>query len=79
MRIGTNPVGNYSPVYKKVEIQKQVKTTAVSKQSEITSNEKAFFSKMYPEDKQQIMDHHFYMKNGNMSGVAVGSLFDRRG
>ena len=79
MRIGTNPVGNYSPVYKKPAVSSAIKTNQVEADTTINKSEKAFFSKMYPENKEAIMDHHFYMKNGNMSGVAVGSLFDRRG
>lgn len=79
MRISTNPVGNYSPVYKKPAVAKTVKASSVESNSTINNSEKAFFSKMYPQNKEKIMEHHFYMKNGNMSGVTVGSLFDRRG
>ena len=88
MRIGTNPIGNYSPVYKKTAVSNTVKTNSVAQTaktavaeptSALNKTEKAFFSKMYPENTAKIMDHHFYMKNGNMSGVTVGSLFDRRG
>jgi hypothetical protein len=79
MRIGTNPVGNYSPVYKRTDIQKATKAMATKEETAITKNEKAFFSKLYPQNSEQIMDHHFYMKDGNMSGVMVGSLFDRKG
>ncbi len=79
MKIATNPIGNYSPVYKKAAIVKANNQTKVEESKTITSNEKAFFSKMYPNNKEQIMEHHFYMKDGNMKGVAIGSLFDRRG
>ncbi|MBN1301152.1 MAG: hypothetical protein JW995_08030 [Melioribacteraceae bacterium] len=84
MKIGTNPVGNYSPVYRKSQttnIQNTIKAenTAVEDAVQISKKEKAFFSQMYPEKKEQIMSHHFYMKNGNMSGVTIGSLFDKRG
>lgn len=48
-------------------------------QSSITSEEKNFFINMYPDNKNEITDYHFYQKNGRMSGVTVGSLFDRRG
>ncbi|MGE5363020.1 MAG: hypothetical protein ACM3SM_02735 [Bacteroidota bacterium] len=47
--------------------------------SSITSEEKNFFINMYPDNKNEITDYHFYQKNGRMSGVTVGSLFDRRG
>lgn len=79
MRIGTNTIGNYSPVYKKTAVTNVVNTKQVEAKPAISKSEKAFFSNLYPENKEKIMDHHFYMKNGNMSGVTVGSLFDRRG
>ncbi len=88
MRIGTNPIGNYNPVYRKTAVSNTVKTNSVAETAKTTAaeptvtlnkTEKAFFSKLYPENTDKIMDHHFYMKNGNMSGVMVGSLFDRRG
>jgi hypothetical protein len=78
MKIGSNPVGNYVPLRnanKSIPKSKDfdLNTELVSK------NEKEFFSTLYPADKNKIMQHHFYMKNGNMSGVMVGSLLDRRG
>lgn len=79
MKIGTNPIGNYSPVYKKAAPVKVSAQPKIEESKTITTNEKAFFSDMYPDNKEKIMEHHFYMKNGNMKGVAVGSLFDRRG
>lgn len=79
MKIGTNPVGNYNPVYKKPEITKTVSNKPVEVKPAINEKEKAFFSELYPKNKEQIMNHHFYMKNGNMSGVTIGSLFDKRG
>lgn len=79
MKIGTNPIGNYSPVYKKDPIVKANMQLKVEDSKTISIDEKAFFGKMYPENKDQIMDHHFYMKDGNMKGVAIGSLFDKRG
>ncbi|HEX2869569.1 MAG TPA: hypothetical protein VHO03_21170 [Ignavibacteriales bacterium] len=45
----------------------------------ISSEEKNFFINLYPENKKEITDYHFYQKSGKMSGVALGSLFDRRG
>ena len=78
MKIGNNPVGNYTPI--------RNMNTAVSKSKKfdlntevVSKNEKEFFSTLYPVEKNKIMQHHFYMKNGNMSGVMVGSLLDRRG
>jgi hypothetical protein len=79
MKIGTNPIGNYSPIYKKAVVAKPEAKLKVADNEAISNNEKAFFSKMYPNNKEQILEHHFYMKDGNMKGVTIGSLFDRRG
>ncbi len=54
--------------------QPQVQEPAV-----ISSDEKAFFEKLYPENINEIRNYHFYQKSGKMQGVTVGSLFDRRG
>ncbi|MBU1097670.1 MAG: hypothetical protein CVV23_15355 [Ignavibacteriae bacterium HGW-Ignavibacteriae-2] len=79
MKIGTNPVGNYKPVYRKPETTQVNTTKPVETKPVINDKEKLFFSDKYPQNKEQIMNHHFYMKNGNMSGVTIGSLFDKRG
>ncbi len=44
----------------------------------VTKEEKDFFVGLYPEQKQEIADYHFYQRTGKMSGVSVGSLLDRR-
>jgi len=85
MRVGTNNIGNYFPqrtrnvsnVAQKTNIQKTTKTLSV--EQAITSKEKALFAKMYPQQKEEIMEYHYYQRNGSMAGVTVGSLFDRRG
>ncbi len=81
MRITTNPIGNYAParVANKPAPQPAQQTKAVSTETNISDKEKQFFANMYPDNKSEIMKYHFYQKNGRMSGVAVGSLFDRRG
>ena len=43
------------------------------------NEEKKFFTKMYPNEKDQIVNYHFYSKEGDKNGVALGSLFDKRG
>ena len=48
-------------------------------QIKITEEEKQFFSGIYPDKKEAIMDYHFYQKDGRMSGVSLGTLIDRRG
>lgn len=88
MKITANPVGNYGPGYTpSVKPQSKpaesfslpgVNTGKVEKGS-LTSEEKDFFVNMYPQNKNEIIDYHFYQKSGKMSGVSVGSLFDRRG
>lgn len=45
----------------------------------ITEQEKKYFAKLYPENKEELMNYHYYEKNGKLSGVKVGSLFDRKG
>lgn len=85
MRINTNSIGNYftqqtrnvANVARSENIQK---TTATKNSTQLISvKEKQMFAKMYPEQKLEIMEYHYYQKNGKMSGVTVGSLLDRRG
>lgn len=81
MKIGTNPIGNYTPVRvtPKPAAIAEINKSKLQTENTINPKEKEFFSKLYPDQEKNIMDHHFYMKNGNMSGIMVGSLFDRRG
>ena len=89
MKIMTNTIGNYSPHINNNSV-KPVKTAAKTDKAEfkvaakprnsvLTSAEKKFFIDMYPQNKSEIKDYHFYQKNGEMSGVKLGSLLDRRG
>lgn len=89
MKITTNMIGNYSPqmisnpvkhakqsgMEGKIENKPAVKT----QQNSLTSDEKNFFMDLYPQNKSEIIDYHFYQRSGKMSGVKVGSLFDKRG
>jgi hypothetical protein len=85
MKISTNTIGNYSPTF----IQKNNPAVAQSEalQTEtpktdkaiLSSKEKQFFAKMYPDKTNEIMDYHFYQKSGKMSGVSLGTIIDRRG
>lgn len=81
MKISTNSVGNYNPIISKnnnnnvSQIQSK-KTTDIAK---VTNEEKKFFSKLYPNDTDQINNYHFYNKAGDKNGVSLGSLFDKRG
>ncbi len=85
MRINTNSIGNYftqqtrsvANVARKENIQKTAATKTLLQP--ISVKEKEMFAKMYPQQKSEIMEYHYYQKNGKMSGVTVGSLLDRRG
>lgn len=85
MKIDTNAIGNYTPAYiqknNPVVPKKEVAQAESAKntQSVLTSKEKQFFAKMYPEKQSEIMDYHFYQKSGKMSGVSLGTIIDRRG
>ena len=80
MDISTNSVGNYNPILaqKKNNIA-QIETIKTDDTVKITNEEKIFFTKMYPNEEEQISNYHFYNKDGDKNGVSVGSLFDRRG
>ncbi len=45
----------------------------------ISEEEKKFFAEMYPLNKNEILDYHYYQKTGKPSGIALGSLFDKKG
>ncbi len=85
MRVTTNSIGNYFPqltkkvtnVSAKANVQKTSSNNSV--EQILSQKEKEMFVKMYPQQKSEIMEYHYYQKNGVMSGVTVGSLFDRRG
>lgn len=84
MKISTNPVGNYHPVVTPkvsvVQPKQEVKAQEVKAQDvNVTGEERSFFIRMYPEKTNDIVDYHFYQPNGRMSGVATGTVFDRRG
>lgn len=72
---------NYSGTYNVYAIRQQAAAAARAKETTspaVSNEEKAFFMDMYPEQKTEIQDYHFYQRSGKMSGVSVGSLFDRR-
>ncbi len=89
MRIDMNSIGNYTPANVR-NINKQIQPSESSgnetlkkasqvKHDNLTAEEKNFFTKLYPENKSDIVDYHFYERNGKLSGVKIGSLIDRRG
>lgn len=89
MRIDMNPIGNYSQInFKNVNNQTRVneapakentQKTTLAKPGALTPEEKTFFANLYPANKSEIIDYHFYEKNGKLSGVKIGSLLDKRG
>ncbi|MGA7723547.1 MAG: hypothetical protein WCA84_20445 [Ignavibacteriaceae bacterium] len=89
MRIDLNPVGNYTPLNSRnvnIQTRSSEVTPKISEQQTVqanrgilTSEEKTFFTNLYPANKSEIIDYHFYEKNGKLSGVKIGSLIDRRG
>ena len=52
---------------------------AVSQKESLQQEEKDFFAKLYPQNKTEVADYHFYERSGKLSGVKLGSLIDRRG
>lgn len=85
MRVNTNSIGNYFPQRTQnvanIARRESIQKTAPAKSIEqpISAKEKELFAKLYPQQKSEIMEYHYYQKNGVMSGVTVGSLLDRRG
>ncbi len=95
MGIGINAVGNYSPhsianpvKNAKVKQSSAGNTAAVTPntdkkaatmQDSLMPEEKDFFAKLYPDNKADVADYHFYERSGKLSGVKLGSLIDRRG
>jgi hypothetical protein len=78
MKVTTNTVGNYSPAYFKQNVNR---TEAVqkTKTENISTEEKKFFAELYPTQKEEVMEYQLYNAKGRVSGMHVGSLFDRRG
>lgn len=83
MKIESNAIGNYGPSVNKSIPQRtqaqEVITDMVKKEAKLSADEKKFFAGMYPDNVKEVMDYHFYEKNGKLSGVKLGSMFDRRG
>jgi hypothetical protein len=79
MKITTNSIGNYNQIYTKPNLVKSNEQIQKTNTSNISSEEKNFFAKLYPTQKDEILGYQFYNSKGKISGVHVGSLFDRRG
>ncbi|QQS35474.1 MAG: hypothetical protein IPM56_14655 [Ignavibacteriales bacterium] len=79
MKISTNPVGNYTRPMMRTTAPLQKQEVQANQPAKVTADEKDFFVKLYPENKTEIIDYHFYGREGKMNGVSIGSLFDKRG
>jgi len=89
MKISTNMIGNYNPQVSSGSVKQtkanepsfKIEAGAVDKKTagNLSSEEKNYFVNLYPQNKNEITDYHFYQKTGKMSGVKIGSMFDKRG
>ena len=79
MKISSNIIGNYTPSYVKTVQNNNAAGAVFNSKEKISSEEKNFFAGLYPAQKEEIMSYQLYNAKGKVSGVHVGSLFDRRG
>lgn len=79
MRVSTNAVGNYQPSYIKTSTANRNEAAQKLNKDNISTEEKKFFAELYPGRQEEIMGYQLYNSKGKVSGVHVGSLFDRRG
>jgi len=78
MKVSTTSFGNYKPVRTNQTTQLN-ESKLKNNDPKITNEEKKYFSKLYPDEKEIIENYHFYNRNGDKNGVSLGSLVDRRG
>lgn len=79
MKVITDSIGNYSPAYFKSKANVQSKPESAEAQKVISADEKKFFANLYPAQHEDVMNYQFYNAKGKVSGVLVGSNFDKRG
>ena len=79
MRVSTNSIGNYSPTYMKAAAANKTAASQKASNEIISPEEKKYFAQLYPAKQNEIMDYQLYNSKGKVSGVHVGSLFDKRG
>ncbi len=89
MRISTNMIGNYNPQVSTGNVKHakantippkvEAKNTSNKVETSLSQDEKKYFIDLYPQNKNEITGYHFYQKSGKMSGVKIGSMFDKRG
>lgn len=79
MGVSTNSIGNYQPTYMKTASTNRNEAAQKISKENISSVEKKFFAGLYPGRQEEIMGYQLYDSKGKVSGVHVGSLFDKRG
>ena len=81
MKIGMNTIGNYTfnnQVSRVKQPSKTLETAQVKTDTIINSSEKDFFMKMYPAQKSEINNYHFYERSGRVTATSLGQNFDRK-
>ncbi len=89
MKISTNMIGNYNPQVSNSSVKRaktdessfKIETKAPDKKAgtNLSADEKNYFVNLYPKNETEIAGYHFYQRSGKMSGVKIGSMFDKRG
>ena len=79
MRVSTNSIGNYQPTYMKSAAVARNDASRKTAGENISAAEKKFFAELFPGRNDEVMGYQSYNSKGKVSGVHVGSLFDRRG
>ena len=79
MKVSTNIIGNYQPTYMKAAAANRNDAAVKMAKDNISTAEKKFFAELFPGRQDEIMGYQSYDSKGKVSGVHVGSLFDRRG
>jgi hypothetical protein len=79
MRVSTNSIGNYHPTYMKAAAANKADAGQKINKEIISPDEKKYFAQLYPAKQDEIMGYQLYNSKGKVSGVHVGSLFDKRG
>jgi hypothetical protein len=79
MKISTNTIGNYYPAYINPRVKNKTEIIKNTESENIGVEEKKFFAKLYPNQQDEIMNYKLYNSKGKVTGIHVGSFFDRRG
>lgn len=77
MKITAHHLNNYHASAVKNPVQQKTLNSIPGK--DITAQEKEFFTRLFPSQKNEILDYHFYSSKGKLNGVAVGTNIDMKG